>query len=41
MLRLVAENGAIVSAAWPRCDNPQQEDVIAGAILPPGYCFFS
>jgi hypothetical protein len=40
-LRVVAENGVIVSAAWPRCDNSQQEDVIAGAIPPRGYCFFS
>jgi hypothetical protein len=25
--RFLAENGVIVSAAWPRRDNPQQEDV--------------
>jgi hypothetical protein len=32
VLKVVAEDGAIVGAAWPRCDNSQEEDVIAGGI---------
>jgi hypothetical protein len=35
-LRVLAEDGAIVSAAWPRCDNSQEENVIAGAVPPRG-----